>query len=58
VIDGEQFYLITSPIWVPILLLFIGGVLLSYDKKKLGKSVMLFGVLYAIIGFGMCTGII
>lgn len=56
--NSYQFYFLISPIWLPILLFFIGLILISYDKKKLGKTIIVFGLLYAIVGLGMCSGLI
>ena len=50
--------IIMSPIWLPILFIVVGLILISNNKKKAGKIVVILGVLLGIVGMGMCSGLL
>lgn len=56
--EGLGLVIIMSPIWLPILFIVVGLILISNNKKKAGKIVVILGVLLGIVGMGMCSGLL
>lgn len=56
--EGLGLVIITSPVWLPMLFIVVGLILISYNKKKAGKIVVILGVLFGIVGMGMCSDLL